>query len=67
MTQMNLSTKQKQTHRQRTDLWLPLLRGSRERMYWEFEISRFKLLNIEWIQNKVLLYMELYSKSCDKP
>ena len=31
MTQMNLSTKQKQTHRQRTDLWLPSEAGLEEK------------------------------------
>ena len=56
MIQMNLFTKQKQTHRQRTDLWLP--RGTREGggKDWEFGISRCKLLYREWINNKVLLY-----------
>ena len=29
-------------------------RGGRE-LNWEFEISRCKLVNIEWISNKVLL------------
>ena len=37
---------------QRTDLWLP--KGGRGRD-WEFGVSRFKLLYIEWINNKVLL------------
>ena len=51
---MNISTKQKQTHRQITDLWLP--RGwGRGGIDWEFGVSRYKLLYIEWI-NKVLLY-----------
>ena len=52
---MKLSTKQKQTHRQRTDL---LLRG-RVRdggMDWEFGVNRCKLLYTELINNKVLLY-----------
>ena len=39
---------------QRTDLWLP--RGRGEGMDWEFEVSRYKLLYIGWINNKVLLY-----------
>ena len=52
MTHMNLFMKQKQTHRpQRTDLWLP-----RGREDWEFGISRYKLLHIGWINNRVLLY-----------
>ena len=56
MTQMNLSTKQKQTQRHREQTWLP--RGKRDAggMAWEFGISRCKLVYIEWINNKVLLY-----------
>ena len=51
MTQMNLSTKQKQTHRYReqTCAW----EGGG--MDWEFGISRCKLLYTGWIHNKVLL------------
>ena len=52
MTQMNISTKQKQ----RTDLWLPKGRGSGGGKDWEFGISRCKLACIGWINNKVLLY-----------
>ena len=40
---------------QRTDMWLPVRRASREETDLELGISRFKLLYIEWI-NKVLLY-----------
>ena len=36
---------------QRTGLWLPSRRGD-----WEFRFSRYKLLYIEWINNKVQLY-----------
>ena len=54
MTQMNFSEKQKQTHRHRTDMWLP--RGSKGRIDWEFGISRCKLSYIDWVNNKVLLY-----------
>ena len=36
---------------QRTELWLPSGRGD-----WEFRFSRYKLLYIEWINNKVQLY-----------
>ena len=56
MAQMNLSTKQKQTHRHRDQT--VVARGERgERgMYWEFEVGRRKLLHLEWINNKVLLY-----------
>ena len=51
---MNISMKQKQTHRQRTDLWLPRGRGGEGGKNWELVIS--KLLYIGWIKNKVLLY-----------
>ena len=53
---MNLSMKQKQTHKQKTDLCLQ--RGSRDwgGKDWEFGISRCKLLCIGWINSKVLLY-----------
>ena len=50
MTQMNLSVKQKQTHRL---VVAKRMGGGRD---WEFGISRCKLLYIEWINNKVLLY-----------
>ena len=51
---MNLSMKQ--THRQRTDLWLPRGRGVGGGMEWEFGVSRCKLLYTAWINNNVLLY-----------
>ena len=59
---MNLSVKQKQTHRHREQT-------HGERGDWEFVISSTKLSYIEWVNNKVLLYStgELYSISCDKP
>ena len=41
---------------QRTDLWLPRGREGGGGMDWEFGISRWKLLYIGWINNKVLLY-----------
>ena len=41
---------------QRTDLWLPRGKGGEGGMEWEFGVSRCKLLYIEWINNKVLLY-----------
>ena len=38
-------------------MWLPRGRGGGEGgMDWEFGINRCKLLYIEWINNKVLLY-----------
>ena len=52
----NLPVKQKQTYRHREgDLWLPSKGESQGGMDWEFEISRYKLLYIGWIINKVLL------------
>ena len=42
------------------DLWLPRRVGSGGRMDWEFEVSRCKLLYIEWINNKVLLLQGNY-------
>ena len=55
--QMNLSTKQKPTHRHREQTcgcqegW-----GGGRGMDWEFGVGRCKLLHLEWITNKVLLY-----------
>ena len=54
---MNLFTKQKQTHSHREkDLCLPKRSGCGGVLDWEFGISRCKLLYIEWINNKLLLY-----------
>ena len=50
---MNLSMKQKQINRHRTDLRLPRPRGGR--MEWELGVSRCQLLYRKWI-NKALLY-----------
>ena len=55
MTQMNLLTKQKQTHRHR-DQTCGCQGGKSGGMDWEFGISRWNLLNIGWINNKALLY-----------
>ena len=38
---------------QRTDLWLPRGRKDGEGMEWDFGVSRYKLLYIEWINNKL--------------
>ena len=54
MTQMNLSTKQKHTHRHREQTCGCQAGGGW--MEWEFGISRCKLSYTEWINNKVLLY-----------
>ena len=48
---MNLSTQQK------TDSEIILMgEGWEKRMDWESEVGRCKLLHLEWINNKVLLY-----------
>ena len=54
MTQMNLLMKQTQGHREQTCG----CQGERvgEGMEWKVGVSRCKLLYIEWINNKVLLY-----------
>ena len=41
---------------QKTDLWLPKGRRREGGMDWEFGISRYKLLYIEWVNHKVLLH-----------
>ena len=56
MIQIDLSTKQKQTHRHREQTCGCQGEGTEEGMDWEFGISRCKLLYIGWINNKVLLY-----------
>ena len=55
MTQLNLSTKQKQTCRHRGQTCVAKGEGSRAGIDWEFGVSRYKLLYIEWIINKVVL------------
>ena len=56
MTQTNLSMKEKQNqgHREQTSGCQG--GGVGGGMAWEFGVSRCKLLYIEWINNKVLLY-----------
>ena len=56
MTQMNMSTKQKQTHRLQSRLVVHEVEGSRRGLSWVFGVSRFKLLPSECIY-KVLLYI----------
>ena len=55
LIQMNLLTKQKQTHRGRKQTWLPRGRvgGGIVR---EFGIDMYTLLYLKWITNKDLLY-----------
>ena len=55
MIQINISTKQKQTHRYKEQT-CGCRSGVGRRKDWEFGISRGKLLYTGWINNKVLLY-----------
>ena len=55
MAQTNLSTEQKQTHRQRTDLVAKGEEGG-SGMDRELGVGRCKLLDLEWISNENLLY-----------
>ena len=55
MTQMNLSTKQKQNHGPREQTSVCQEGGAWGGMEWEVGVSRCKLLYMEWINNKVLL------------
>ena len=52
---MNLSTKQNWTHRHR-DQTYSRGEGQGRGMHQESGVGRYKLLHIEWINNKVLLY-----------
>ena len=56
MTQMNLSMKQKQTHGHREQTGGCQGGGGWGGTEWEVGVSRCKLLYIECINNKVLLY-----------
>ena len=62
MAQINLSTKQKQTHRHREQTcgcqggWGKEGDGGRRGMDWEFRVGRCKLLHLEWINNNLLMY-----------
>ena len=53
---MKLSMKYKQTHRHREQTCSCQGGGGGGGMDWEFGVSRCKLLHIEWINDKVLLY-----------
>ena len=56
MTQMNISRKQKQTHKPENRLMVSKEEEGREGKDWEFGINPCKLLHIEQIKNQVLLY-----------
>ena len=53
---MNLSSKQKQTHRHGEQTHGCQRGGRRSGMDWEFGVGKCKLLHLEWISNEVLLY-----------
>ena len=53
---MNFSMKQKQNHSHRKQTGVAKGEGVGGGVDWEFEISRCKLVYIEWINNKILLY-----------
>ena len=55
MIQMNLLTKQKQTHRQRTYGYEARVGKEEEEIVSEFEIDMHPLLYLKWITNKDLL------------
>ena len=56
MTQMNLSTNRNRLMDIENRLVVAKGEGVGRGMEWEFGISRCKLLYIDWINNKVLLY-----------
>ena len=64
MTQKNLSTKQKQTHRCREQTCGCPGQGV---MDWEFGINRCKLYRMDKQQSPTLQDKELYSIPCNKP
>ena len=53
---MNISMKQKQTDRHREQTCCYQQGGGLRGMGWEFGVSRCKLICVEWMNNKVLLY-----------
>ena len=56
MVQMNLSTKQKQTHRHGEQTCGCQGGGKGVGWNWKFGINKCKLLHLKWIDNKVLLF-----------
>ena len=56
MAQMNLSTEQKQTHRHGEQACGCQGGTGGSGMDWEFAVSRYKLLYLEWMGSDVLLY-----------
>ena len=56
MTQMNLSTEQKQTHRHGEQICGCQAGGGREGWRGQCGVGRCKLLHLKWISNEVLPY-----------
>ena len=56
MAQMNLSSKQKQTHRHGEQTCSCHRGEGGNGMDWEFGVSRCKLFHLEWISDEVLLW-----------
>ena len=71
MAQINLHTKQKQAHRHREQICSWQGMGRREKDRLGLAVGRCKLLHLELINKKVLMYNTenclIYSISCDKP
>ena len=70
MAQINLSTKQKETHGDQTyGCQGGRVGAGRGGMEWEFGIGRYKLSHLEWLNHKILLYItrNYYPISWDKP
>ena len=53
---MNLSMKQKQNQKHRKQTVVAKREGNRTEVDWESRVSRCKLVYIEWINDKILLY-----------
>ena len=66
MSQMNISTKQKDSQTQRTDLRLPKGRWGGKGMNWKSGFGRGKLLHLEWTNDKDLMY-STGTIFCNKP
>ena len=56
MAQINLSKEKKQNHGHGKQTCDCQEVGGECGMEWEFSISRYKLLHLEWISNEILLY-----------
>jgi len=53
---MNLSTKQKKPHSHKQETCGCQGGGGESGIDWEFGVSRFKLLHLGWMSNKVRVY-----------